>query len=72
MDREDLVIVGDPARVRAKLADLAAYSGMDSFVGMFTFGELTHDQVSRSMRLFATEVIPAVRTASPAAVVGGA
>ncbi len=69
MDRENLVIVGDPARVQAKLADLAAYSGMDSFVGMFTFGDLTHEQVSRSMRLFAADVMPAFRTASTAALV---
>src|SRR5207248_4986719 len=48
VDRDNLIICGDPDRVRAKLADLADYSDMDTFVGMFTFGDLTHEQVGRS------------------------
>ena len=67
IDRDNLIICGDPDRVRAKLADLADYSDMDTFVGMFTFGDLTHEQVERSMRLFAQEIMPHFRSASPAA-----
>jgi hypothetical protein len=32
----------------------------DSLVGMFSFGGLSHDQVMRSIRLFGTQVMPAL------------
>ena len=32
----------------------------DSLVGMFSFGGLSHDQVTRSIELFATKVRPAL------------
>ena len=31
----------------------------DSLVGMFSFGGLSHEQVMRSIELFATKVMPA-------------
>ena len=67
LDADDLIIVGDPARVREKLLRLRAETGMDGFVGIFAFGRLSHEQVSHSLRLFAEEVMPALRTAPLAA-----
>lgn len=63
LDAENLIVVGDPARVREKVARLQAEIGLDGFVGIFAFGHLTHAQVCRSLRLFATEVLPAFRAA---------
>lgn len=66
-DADDYVLVGDPERVAAKLARLQADLALDGFVGNFAFGMLTHEQVCRSLRLFATEVVPRVRAAAAAA-----
>jgi alkanesulfonate monooxygenase SsuD/methylene tetrahydromethanopterin reductase-like flavin-dependent oxidoreductase (luciferase family) len=67
-DADNYVIVGDPERVAAKLQSLSDLD-LDAYVGNFAFGTLTHDQVSRSLRLFAQEVMPrlgAVPAAAPA------
>jgi len=63
----DLTLIGDPAHVRDKLTRLNHELDLDGFVGIFAFGHLSHQQVSRSLRLFAEEVMPAFR-ATPAAV----
>ena len=34
-------------------------TGANHFVGVFTFGDLPYAQMRRSVRLFATEVMPA-------------
>ncbi len=66
-DDDGYVIVGDPERVAAKLARIRANLGLDGYVGNFAFGTLSHEQVDRSIRLFATEVMPRVRAAAAAA-----
>ena len=68
-DADPYVIVGDPDRVAAKLQHIQQDIAPDAFVGNFAFGTLTHEQVSRSLRLFAQEVMPrlgAVPAAAPA------
>jgi len=50
---------GSPATVRDFVAREAAAAGFTYFVGQFAFGDLSADQVSRSARLFAAEVMPA-------------
>lgn len=67
LDAGDFTLFGDPARVRAKLERLQALLGLDGFVGIFAFGHLRHDQVERSLRLFAREVLPALRPRPAAA-----
>jgi len=64
LDAEDITIFGDPARVRDKLGRLREVVGPDGFCGVFAFGRLSHEQVSRSLRLFAEEVAPAFRPAA--------
>jgi alkanesulfonate monooxygenase SsuD/methylene tetrahydromethanopterin reductase-like flavin-dependent oxidoreductase (luciferase family) len=58
LDAEDIVIIGDPARVREKLHRLHREAGMDDFVGVFAFGNLSHELVCRSLELFAEQVVP--------------
>lgn len=50
----------------AKLQSLSDLE-LDAYVGNFAFGTLTHEQVSRSLRLFAQEVMPRLRAAPAAA-----
>lgn len=49
---------GSPATVRDFVAREAEAAGFTYFVGQFAFGGLTVEQVSRSARLFASEVMP--------------
>jgi alkanesulfonate monooxygenase SsuD/methylene tetrahydromethanopterin reductase-like flavin-dependent oxidoreductase (luciferase family) len=73
MDAEELVLFGDPARVQRKLERLRDEAGMDGFVGIFAFGNLRHELVCRSLRLFASEVMPALRGATrPSPIVAAA
>jgi alkanesulfonate monooxygenase SsuD/methylene tetrahydromethanopterin reductase-like flavin-dependent oxidoreductase (luciferase family) len=68
LDDSNYVVFGDPERVRAKLASIASEIGsLDGLVGIFAFGTLSHEQVCRSLRLFAAEVMPSLR-AEPAGI----
>jgi hypothetical protein len=40
--------------------EMIAIARPDTLVGMFSFGGLRHEQVMRSIELFATEVMPAL------------
>ncbi|MEZ5649513.1 MAG: LLM class flavin-dependent oxidoreductase [Burkholderiaceae bacterium] len=50
-------VVGSPQTVRAHVDALAATGQVGYVVGCFAFGDLTHDQIVRSMSLFAEHVI---------------
>ena len=52
------LIVGSPRTVREYVERYAADSRCNYFVGSFQWGDLTHEEASRSMELFATEVMP--------------
>jgi alkanesulfonate monooxygenase SsuD/methylene tetrahydromethanopterin reductase-like flavin-dependent oxidoreductase (luciferase family) len=58
---DDALLIGSPATVRAKVAELQA-AGVGELVCWMNFGGLPVPQVRRSMQLFADEVIPAFRT----------
>lgn len=49
---------GSPETVAAKIAHLRGRLGANVFIGEFSFGELTWEQVSRSHQLFMTKVAP--------------
>ena len=57
IDAEALV-VGTAATVRRYVERYVEESGANYFVGSFQWGNLTHAEASRSLRLFATEVMP--------------
>ncbi|HLI27709.1 MAG TPA: LLM class flavin-dependent oxidoreductase [Chloroflexota bacterium] len=63
------LFAGAPATVAARISAFLAGTGGNYFAGCFAWGDLTDDQVLRSLHLFTTEVIPAVRArlAAPAA-----
>ena len=52
-------IVGSPATVRDAIGRQSEEAGTNYFVANFTFGDMGMDEVMRSVRLFAHEVLPA-------------
>jgi alkanesulfonate monooxygenase SsuD/methylene tetrahydromethanopterin reductase-like flavin-dependent oxidoreductase (luciferase family) len=62
------LVVGSPESVRAQLADLQTY-GLNHVMAAMSWGDMPIELSERSMRLFASEVMPALRDAGvPAAV----
>ncbi len=53
-------LIGSPETVVHKTRAMIEAAKPDSLVGMFSFGGLSHAQVTRSIELFATEVVPAL------------
>ncbi len=61
-------VVGSPASVTARLRELYdELGGFGQLIGLFAIGPSTHEQVTRSAELFATEVMPALRPLGVAA-----
>jgi alkanesulfonate monooxygenase SsuD/methylene tetrahydromethanopterin reductase-like flavin-dependent oxidoreductase (luciferase family) len=58
-----LMLAGSPPTVRARLQELVAAVGGNYFLGTFAFGSLSTEQVLRSIRLFAEDVMPALARA---------
>jgi alkanesulfonate monooxygenase SsuD/methylene tetrahydromethanopterin reductase-like flavin-dependent oxidoreductase (luciferase family) len=61
-------IAGSPATVTQFLSSQLDETGCNYFVGQFAFGDLTRDESLRSIGLFASEVMPALRARTPAGV----
>jgi alkanesulfonate monooxygenase SsuD/methylene tetrahydromethanopterin reductase-like flavin-dependent oxidoreductase (luciferase family) len=59
---EDSLLIGSPATLRDRVAELAA-AGVGELVCWMNFGGIPAERVRRSMQLFAEEVIPAFRPA---------
>jgi alkanesulfonate monooxygenase SsuD/methylene tetrahydromethanopterin reductase-like flavin-dependent oxidoreductase (luciferase family) len=59
-------IAGSPETVRAFLAAQLADNGANYVVGQLCFGDLTLDEMQRSVDLFAAHVMPALRAAQRA------
>lgn len=59
------VLVGSPETVRDYVVHYVAESGCNYFVSSFQWGDVTHEEASRSLRLFVSEVMPHVADASP-------
>jgi alkanesulfonate monooxygenase SsuD/methylene tetrahydromethanopterin reductase-like flavin-dependent oxidoreductase (luciferase family) len=60
LDEWGTSLIGSPQTVIAKARAMIETAKPDSLVGMFSFGGLSHDQVTRSIELFATRVRPAL------------
>jgi alkanesulfonate monooxygenase SsuD/methylene tetrahydromethanopterin reductase-like flavin-dependent oxidoreductase (luciferase family) len=60
-----LGLIGSPETVAATLRQCAAEGLFNTVLGEFNFGVLTGEQVERSIRLFAEEVIPRLRDYEP-------
>ena len=59
-------LVGSPATVRAKIQEMIDDTGINYFLGVFNFGDLSLERVKNSMRLFTQEVVPALAGVEPA------
>ena len=55
------LITGTPAAVTEKLAGLVRATGINYLLCVFSFGDLAPQHAMRSLELFATEVMPALR-----------
>jgi alkanesulfonate monooxygenase SsuD/methylene tetrahydromethanopterin reductase-like flavin-dependent oxidoreductase (luciferase family) len=58
LDEWGTSLIGCPETVLNKAHEIIATARPDSLVGMFSFGGLSHEQVTRSIELFATRVMP--------------
>jgi alkanesulfonate monooxygenase SsuD/methylene tetrahydromethanopterin reductase-like flavin-dependent oxidoreductase (luciferase family) len=58
---EGLHVVGSPDTVKQQVQEHIRITGSNYFVGSFFFGTLSAAQTLRSLRLFAQEVMPALR-----------
>jgi alkanesulfonate monooxygenase SsuD/methylene tetrahydromethanopterin reductase-like flavin-dependent oxidoreductase (luciferase family) len=54
----DLQVWGTPDQCYEKIMDTRGRIGNDSYLAAFSFGGMPYDEVERSMRLFAKEVMP--------------
>jgi alkanesulfonate monooxygenase SsuD/methylene tetrahydromethanopterin reductase-like flavin-dependent oxidoreductase (luciferase family) len=61
----DLVLIGSPETVAAKVKSFATAGHFNVFMGEFNFGDLAEADLMRSIRLFGEAVIPALREFEP-------
>jgi alkanesulfonate monooxygenase SsuD/methylene tetrahydromethanopterin reductase-like flavin-dependent oxidoreductase (luciferase family) len=59
--QKGLGIAGTPSKVLAVLSEQLKDCGANYMVGQFAFGDLTLDEMQRSIALFARDVMPALR-----------
>src|SRR5262249_57759089 len=58
---EGSFICGSPETVVEQIEKIANEAGADTFLGEFTFGQLTQKQALQTLRLFAEEVMPELK-----------
>ena len=51
-------IAGGPASLRDRIASMMEAAGTSYFIGQFSFGDLSHEEVKHSAAIFAREVLP--------------
>ena len=56
-----LQVAGTPEQCFQKVKDIHGYTGADSLVGFFSYGGMPYEDAERSMRLFASEVLPELK-----------
>ena len=61
----ELVFIGSPDTVAAKLKAAAASGVFNTFMGEFNFHDVAEDNLMRSIRLFGTQVMPQLRGFEP-------
>jgi alkanesulfonate monooxygenase SsuD/methylene tetrahydromethanopterin reductase-like flavin-dependent oxidoreductase (luciferase family) len=66
LDAGGSIIAGSPNTVRERLWSLIEQAGVGNLLIQFHFGNMCDDHARKSMRLFATEVAPALRRDSAA------
>ena len=64
LDAADIIIAGSPSTVRERVQRAVDDTGINYFCPIFAWGDLTPEQVMRSMGLFVDEVMPNLRPTS--------
>jgi len=57
----NLQVWGTPEQCYQKILDVRDRVGNETFIGVFSYAGMPYDEAERSMRLFAREVLPALR-----------
>ena len=65
LEANNLILIGSPDTVAAKLKAYATEGLFNAFFGEFNFGNMAETDLMRSIRLFGTEVIPKLRDFEP-------
>ncbi len=60
-----LQVAGDPEECYRKVMEIRSYTGAGSLVAVFSYGGMPFDCAERSMRLFASEVMPRLQKLDP-------
>lgn len=60
-----LQVWGTPRQCLDKILDIRSRVGCDTYVGVFSYAGMPHDDAEASMRLFAREVMPALKEIAP-------
>ncbi|MGB6730701.1 MAG: LLM class flavin-dependent oxidoreductase, partial [Xanthobacteraceae bacterium] len=63
--KNDLIFIGSPQTVAAKIRAAAEAGVFNVFMGEFNFADLPEDALARSIRLFGEQVIPALKGYEP-------
>ena len=59
-----LQIWGTPKQCVEKIVDCTNRCGADSFVGIFSYADMPYDYAEKNMRLFASDVMPKLKSYS--------
>jgi alkanesulfonate monooxygenase SsuD/methylene tetrahydromethanopterin reductase-like flavin-dependent oxidoreductase (luciferase family) len=54
-------IAGSPGTIRDRVRHMTEEAGANYFISQFSFGDIRHDEVTRSVGIFADEMLPASR-----------
>ena len=57
----DLQVYGTPEQVYEKVMTIHKQTNNSGFVGVFSYAGMAHEEAARNMRLFADEVMPALK-----------
>ena len=61
----NLQVTGTPEQCYQKAMEIYGYTGTDSLVAAFSYGGMPYDDAERSMRLFASQVLPELQKFEP-------
>jgi alkanesulfonate monooxygenase SsuD/methylene tetrahydromethanopterin reductase-like flavin-dependent oxidoreductase (luciferase family) len=62
LEAKNVIIVGTAAKVKERVQQAIDETGINYFCPIFAWGDLTPEQVMRSMTLFVEEVMPNLRS----------
>lgn len=62
----DLQVWGTPEQVIERIVTIQDNTHADSFMGVFSYAGMPHDEADRSMKLFARDVMPELQNLAPA------